>query len=74
MTVFSLQGASWPAIHPMTARWIPPTERSKFMSNMMGKSRNAVRVNHGLVGWFDRVSREVTQKETENDSVVSVLQ
>jgi hypothetical protein len=39
---FHLQGATWPAIHPMTARWIPPTERSKFMSNMMGKSRSAV--------------------------------
>lgn len=30
-------GATWPAIQPMTARWIPPTERSKFVSNMMGK-------------------------------------
>ncbi|XP_069692007.1 sialin isoform X2 [Periplaneta americana] len=34
-------GASWPAIHPMTARWIPPTERSKFMSNMMASSLGA---------------------------------
>jgi MFS family permease len=31
------QGTTWPAIQPMTARWIPPTERSKFVSNMMGK-------------------------------------
>lgn len=31
-------GASWPAIHPVAAVWIPPMERSKFMSNMMGKS------------------------------------
>lgn len=30
-------GASWPAIHPVAAVWIPPMERSKFMSNMMGK-------------------------------------
>lgn len=29
-------GASWPAIHPVAAVWIPPMERSKFMSNMMG--------------------------------------
>lgn len=29
-------GASWPAIHPVAAVWIPPLERSKFMSNMMG--------------------------------------
>lgn len=31
-------GASWPAIHPLAAVWIPPMERSKFMSNMMGKN------------------------------------
>lgn len=31
------QGATWPAIQPMTARWIPPMERSKFVSHMMGK-------------------------------------
>lgn len=30
-------GASWPAIHPVAAVWIPPNERSKFMSNMMGE-------------------------------------
>lgn len=30
-------GASWPAIHPVAAVWIPPMDRSKFMSNMMGK-------------------------------------
>lgn len=30
-------GASWPAIHPVAAVWIPPLERSKFMSNMMGR-------------------------------------
>ena len=30
-------GASWPAIHPLAAVWIPPMERSRFMSNMMGK-------------------------------------
>ncbi|XP_017757364.1 PREDICTED: putative inorganic phosphate cotransporter isoform X2 [Eufriesea mexicana] len=28
-------GATWPAMQPMTVRWIPPTERSKFVSNMM---------------------------------------
>lgn len=30
-------GASWPAIHPVAAVWIPPMDRSKFMSNMMGE-------------------------------------
>lgn len=34
-------GATWPAIQPMTARWIPPTERSKFVSNMMASSLGA---------------------------------
>lgn len=35
------QGASWPAIHPMTAVWIPPVDRSKFMANMMASSLGA---------------------------------
>ncbi|XP_013108812.2 sialin [Stomoxys calcitrans] len=34
-------GASWPAIHPVAAVWIPPNERSKFMSNMMASSLGA---------------------------------
>lgn len=34
-------GASWPAIHPMTAVWIKPMDRSKFMSNMMASSLGA---------------------------------
>ncbi|XP_057327307.1 putative inorganic phosphate cotransporter [Microplitis mediator] len=34
-------GATWPAIHPMTSLWIPPTERSKFISNMMASSLGA---------------------------------
>ncbi|XP_076161361.1 putative inorganic phosphate cotransporter isoform X2 [Ptiloglossa arizonensis] len=34
-------GATWPAMQPMTARWIPPTERSKFVSNMMASSLGA---------------------------------
>ncbi|KAK9296824.1 hypothetical protein QLX08_009237 [Tetragonisca angustula] len=34
-------GATWPAIQPMTARWIPPAERSKFVSNMMASSLGA---------------------------------
>ncbi|XP_078045525.1 putative inorganic phosphate cotransporter [Augochlora pura] len=36
-----LLGVTWPAIQPMTARWIPPTERSKFVSNMMASSLGA---------------------------------
>lgn len=34
-------GASWPAIHPMTAVWIKPLDRSKFMANMMASALGA---------------------------------
>lgn len=34
-------GATWPAMHPMAAKWIPPNERSKFVSNMMASSLGA---------------------------------
>lgn len=34
-------GASWPAIHPMTAVWIPPMDRSKFIANMMASALGA---------------------------------
>ncbi|KAE8740301.1 hypothetical protein FOCC_FOCC014201, partial [Frankliniella occidentalis] len=30
------EGVTWPAMLPMAAQWIPPADRSKFMSNMMG--------------------------------------
>ncbi|CAD6242744.1 GSCOCG00009557001-RA-CDS [Cotesia congregata] len=36
-----IYGATWPAIHPMTSLWIPPSERSKFISNMMASSLGA---------------------------------
>lgn len=34
-------GATWPAIPPMAASWIPPMERSKFIANMMASSLGA---------------------------------
>lgn len=34
-------GASWPAIHPMVAVWIPPVDRSKFMANTMASALGA---------------------------------
>lgn len=34
-------GATWPAIPPMAAKWIPPMERSKFIANMMASSLGA---------------------------------
>ncbi|XP_063903812.1 sialin [Zophobas morio] len=34
-------GATWPAILPMAAKWVPPMERSKFIANMMASSLGA---------------------------------
>ncbi|XP_054268853.1 sialin-like [Macrosteles quadrilineatus] len=34
-------GATWPSVQPMAAKWIPPNERSKFISNMMASSLGA---------------------------------
>ncbi|XP_014361498.2 sialin [Papilio machaon] len=36
-----LLGVTWPAILPMASKWIPPMDRSKFMSNMMASSLGA---------------------------------
>ncbi|XP_052126714.1 sialin [Frankliniella occidentalis] len=36
-----LLGVTWPAMLPMAAQWIPPADRSKFMSNMMASSLGA---------------------------------
>lgn len=33
-----LQGVSWPAVQQLSAQWIPPNERSKFVSSYMGSS------------------------------------
>lgn len=34
-------GATWPAMPPMANKWIPPNDRSKFISNMMASSLGA---------------------------------
>ncbi|XP_076636872.1 sialin-like isoform X1 [Colletes latitarsis] len=34
-------GVVWPAMHDMTAKWIPPIERSKFVSSYLGSSVGA---------------------------------
>ncbi|KAK3923783.1 Sialin [Frankliniella fusca] len=36
-----LLGVTWPSMLPMAAQWIPPADRSKFMSNMMASSLGA---------------------------------
>lgn len=33
-----ITGLSWPAMHHLTAQWIPPNERSKFVSAYLGSS------------------------------------
>lgn len=33
-----MQGISWPAMHTMIARWIPPDERSEFMTVYHGSA------------------------------------
>ncbi|KAF2878881.1 hypothetical protein ILUMI_27289, partial [Ignelater luminosus] len=34
-------GFAWPAMHTLTARWIPPNERSKFVTAYLGSSVGA---------------------------------
>ncbi|XP_052121901.1 sialin-like [Frankliniella occidentalis] len=34
-----IAGFCWPAMHFMTAQWIPPNERSKFVTAYMGRPR-----------------------------------
>ncbi|XP_044581594.1 sialin-like isoform X1 [Cotesia glomerata] len=36
-----ISGVMWPAMHDMTAKWIPQNERSKFVSAYMGSSIGA---------------------------------
>lgn len=38
LIILCLQGLSWPAMHSMTAQWIPPNERSKFVTAYLGSS------------------------------------
>ncbi|XP_075163502.1 sialin-like [Haematobia irritans] len=50
-----LLGLSWPAMHSMTAKWIPPNERSKFITSYFG-SAVGVALAYPLFGciihWF----------------------
>ncbi|XP_051154856.1 sialin [Leptopilina boulardi] len=49
-------GVIWPAMHDMTARWIPPHERSKFVSSYLGSSVGAA-ITYPLcalvITWFN---------------------
>ncbi|XP_058799273.1 sialin isoform X2 [Phymastichus coffea] len=33
-----ISGVIWPSMHDMTAKWIPPNERSRFISSYLGSS------------------------------------
>ncbi|XP_069705479.1 putative inorganic phosphate cotransporter isoform X2 [Periplaneta americana] len=48
-------GVTWPSMHNLTASWIPPNERSKFLSAYMGSSIGAA-LTYPLCGllisWF----------------------
>ncbi|PSN34790.1 hypothetical protein C0J52_06210 [Blattella germanica] len=49
-------GASWPSMHHLASSWIPPNERSKFVTAYMGSSVGAA-ITYPLCGmlinWFD---------------------
>ncbi|XP_072755550.1 putative inorganic phosphate cotransporter [Anoplolepis gracilipes] len=36
-----IAGVTWPSMHDMTAKWIPPNERSRFVSAYLGSSVGA---------------------------------
>nr|CAD7402565.1 unnamed protein product [Timema cristinae] len=49
-------GLAWPAMHKLSANWIPPNERSKFMTSYMGSSVGAALtfpMCGQLISWFD---------------------
>ncbi|KAK9878766.1 hypothetical protein WA026_023746 [Henosepilachna vigintioctopunctata] len=48
-------GATWPAMPPMAAKWIPPLERSKFIANMMASALGAgitLQVSGLIIAWM----------------------
>ncbi|XP_066993790.2 sialin isoform X2 [Anabrus simplex] len=51
-----ITGAAWPSMHTMAASWIPPNERSKFVTAYLGSSVGAA-VTFPMCGflieWFD---------------------
>ncbi|XP_069705476.1 sialin-like [Periplaneta americana] len=51
-----IAGLSWPSMHHLAANWIPPNERSKFVTAYMGGSVGAA-ITYPfcglLINWFD---------------------
>ncbi|KAJ9584072.1 hypothetical protein L9F63_021589, partial [Diploptera punctata] len=51
-----IAGLTWPAMHHLAANWIPPNERSKFVTAYMGSSVGAAityPLSGLLINWFD---------------------
>lgn len=48
-------GLSWPAMHHLTGQWIPPNERSKFVSAYLGSSIG-VSIAYPVFGFIIKVS------------------
>nr|XP_022918574.1 sialin [Onthophagus taurus] len=46
-----ITGCAWPAMHHMTAKWIPPNERSKFVTAYLGSSIGTA-LTYPLCGWI----------------------
>ncbi|XP_069705438.1 sialin-like [Periplaneta americana] len=49
-------GLAWPSLHNLAGLWIPPNERSKFMTSYMGSSIGAALIYPMcgmLINWFD---------------------
>lgn len=50
-----IAGVSWPAMHQLTGRWIPPNERSKFVTAYLGSSVG-VALAYPIFGFIIKVS------------------
>lgn len=48
---FNWKGVAWPAMHHLSSQWIPPNERSKFLSSYQGSSIG-VAIFYPLFGFF----------------------
>lgn len=48
-------GVSWPAMHHLTGKWIPPNERSQFVSAYLGSSIG-VAIAYPIFGFIIKVS------------------
>lgn len=50
-----ITGLSWPAMHHLTGQWIPPNERSKFVSAYLGSSIG-VAITYPIFGFLIKAS------------------